>query len=393
MVRQRLHRVRRLPWLAGLACTLPLVALPRSTAAACPEGVAWPVPDWPQALAAGSAARALDDYAFTLVGTDEERTGPRTDGVVVVHEGRIVYERYARGFTADTPHLTWSVSKSMLSAMVGVAVRDGWLDLHDSVCDHYDEVDECTMTPEDLLHMGSGVQWNEGYEDEPYHLSSVIAMLYGEGALDMAAFVGHHPQEAPPGTLYRYSSGDSVLLSAVLAGALPGPLRDRYPQEFLFGPLGMQSAVFEQDRAGTFVGSSYAYATPRDMARFGYLYLHDGCWDGQRLLPEGWVEQSRAVNPVFLQEASFEWERDADAVPGSHWWTNHAIPDRGIDSVWPDVPADAFQASGHWGQSITVVPSEALVVVRTADDREPGALDKNEFLPLAIAVAKEAAGT
>jgi CubicO group peptidase (beta-lactamase class C family) len=103
------------------------------------------------------------------------------------------------------------------------------------------------------------------------------------------------------------------------------------------------------------------------------------------------VADSAAINPVFLVEASFEWERDGDAVPGRHWWTNHAIPERGIDSVWPDVPEDAYQASGHWGQSITVIPSEALVVVRTADDREPGALDKNRFLSLAIAVAREAA--
>jgi CubicO group peptidase (beta-lactamase class C family) len=203
--------------------------------------------------------------------------------------------------------------------------------------------------------------------------------------------VGHHPQEGPPGTFYRYSSGDSVLLSAVLAGALPHALQDTFPQEFIFGPLGMQSAVFEQDRAGTFVGSSYAYATPRDMARFGYLYLHDGCWDDRRILPEGWVQETTAVNPVFLAEASYEWAQSGDAVPGRHWWTNRSIPERGIDVLWPDVPEDAYQASGHWAQSITVIPSEALVVVRTADDREVGALDENRFLALAIAIAREAA--
>lgn len=379
-----------LPWatLAGLA----LVALPAMpAAAACPTGVTWPTPDWPEALHEGAAARELDALAFTLVGADADRTGPRTDAVLVVHQGRLVYERYGRGWEAEHPHLTWSVSKSMLSALVGVAVGEGWLDLHESICDYYDDARECMMTPDHLLSMGSGLDWNEGYEDEPYHLSSVIAMLYGEGALDMAAFVGHHPQEAPPGRLYRYSSGDSVLLSAVLAGALPSEARDTFPHDWLFEPLGMHSAVFEQDRAGTFVGSSYAYATPRDMARFGYLYLRDGCWEDQRLLPEGWVAESVAVNPVFLVEASYEWARDDDAVPGRHFWTNHAIPELGIDAVWPDVPEDAYQASGHWGQSITVIPSEELVVVRTADDREPGVLDKNRFLSLAIAVAQEAA--
>lgn len=384
-----MHVLRSLTAWAALAS--PLLTLPRPAAAACPTGVTWPAPDWPVALADGPAVRALDELAFTLEGADADRKGPRTDGVVVVHQGRIVYERYARGWQTEAPHLTWSVSKSMLAAMVGVAVGEGWLDPAESVCAYYDAVDECSMTPDDLLSMGSGLDWNEGYEDEPYHLSSVIAMLYGVGALDMAAFVGHHPQEAPPGELYRYSSGDSVLLSAVLAGALPADLRDTFPHEFLFGPLGMESAVFEQDRAGTFVGSSYIYATPRDMARFGYLYLRDGCWAGERLLPEGWVQDNAAVNPVFLVEASFEWARDGDAVPGRHFWTNHAIPERGIDKHWPDVPEDAYYASGHWGQSITMIPSEDLVVVRTADDREPGALDRNRFLALAIEVAQEAA--
>lgn len=375
---------------AALPVLLATLASPAPARAACPAGVVWPEPDWPQALAEGPAVDELDALAFTLVGADEDRTGARTDAVLVLHEGRIVYERYARGWEASHPHLTWSVSKSMLAAMVGVAVGEGWLDLEDSVCDHYDEVDECDITPGDLLGMGSGLEWNEGYEDEPYHLSSVIAMLYGLGALDMAAFVGHHPQEAPPGTLYRYSSGDSVLLSAVLAGALPAAMHDTFPHDFLFGPIGMHSAVFEQDRAGTFVGSSYVYATPRDMARFGYLYLRDGCWDDRRILPEGWVEDTSAVSPAFLVEASYEWARDGDAVPGRHFWTNRSIPELGIDAVWPDVPEDAYQASGHWGQSITMIPSEDLVVVRTADDREAGVLDKNRFLSLAIAIAREA---
>lgn len=378
--------------LAGPLLLVPLsLSLPAPAHAACPTGVSWPSPDWPEALARGPSVDDLDTLAFTRVGADEDREGPRTDAVLVIHAGRIVYERYAAGWDAEHPHLTWSVSKSMLSAMLGVAVGEGFIDLQGSICDYYGEADECDTTPDDLLSMASGIDWNEGYEHDPYYLSSVIAMLYGEGALDMAAFVGHLPQESPPGRVYRYSSGDAVLLSAVLAGALPPAMRDTYPQDFLFGPLGMTSAVFEQDRAGTFVGSSYVYATPRDMARFGYLYLQDGCWEDRRILPEGWVEDTTGVNPVFLIEASFEWSRDGDAVPGRHFWTNHPVPELGIDAVWPDVPDDAYQASGHWGQTITVIPSADVVVVRTADDREPGVLDENRFLALALAVAEEAA--
>ncbi len=377
--------------LAGAALALGVGVVPATAHANCPFGVTWPEPDWPVDRIEGPAVEALDRHAFTLVGADEDRRGLRTDGLVVVHRGRIVYERYGRGFGPDNPHLTWSVSKSMLDAMLGVAIEQGHLGLNDSVCDYFDPVYACDMTPADLRDMASGLDWNEGYEDEPYYLSSVIAMLYGHGALDMAAFVGVHPSAAPPGTLYRYSSGDSVLLSAVLAGALPSRLHDTFPLEFIFEPIGMTSAIFEQDRAGTFVGSSYAYATPRDMARFGYLYLRDGCWEGQRLLPEGWVEQSTEVNPVFVADASFEWARDSDPVPGRHWWTNNPVPDLGIDSVWPDVPSDAYIASGHWGQMIAVIPSEDLVIARTADDREVGIFDKNRMLKLAMDVVHQEA--
>ncbi|MCA9653831.1 MAG: serine hydrolase [Myxococcales bacterium] len=378
--------MKHAPLLAALLLALAPAA---SAEAACPEGVSWPTTTWPKTQHYGPATDALGDFAFTLVGTDEERKGVRTDGVLVVHHGRIVYERYARGFGADNPHLAWSVSKSMIDALLGMAVVRGWLTLDDSVCDHYDHVDECSITIADLHAMGSGLDWNEGYENDPYYLSSVIAMLYGVGALDMAAFVGSHGLEHTPGTVFRYSSGDTVLLSAVIAGALPDDLHSSFPRQWLFEPLGMSSAIFEQDRAGTFVGSSYAYATPRDMARFGYLYLHDGCWEGERLLPEGWVERSTGVNPVFVQDA-LVWDEQTDNVPGRQWWTNHPVPELGYDALWPDVPEDTFQASGHWGQTITVIPSLDLVVVRTADDRETGVLDENRFLRLAIELAQEA---
>ncbi|KIG15185.1 Beta-lactamase class C [Enhygromyxa salina] len=359
--------------------------------AACPQDVAWPEPDWAvEPLGQSAAQTAFEDYLFTLVGADEDRLGVRTDGVVVVHRGRIIYERYARGYAQHKRHLTWSVSKSIHNALVGVAVMRGDLGVEDSVCDYYPvDADACDMTVDDLLSFGSGYDWNEGYEDDPYYLSSVIAMLYGVGSRDMARFVAGHELAYEPGTVYRYSSGDSVLLSAVLEGALPESLRASHPWEFLFDPIGMDSAVFERDQAGTFVGSSYAYTTPRDMARLGYLFLRDGCWEGQQLLPEGWVAFSTAPNPAFLSERSFEWARDDDASAGRHWWINAPIPELMIDSRWPSAPPDTYAALGHWGQTIFVIPSEDLVVVRTADDRETGAFDKDRYLGLALGLAAE----
>lgn len=378
--------LRRLGAFVGAVAGCALLATPAR--ADCPPNDVWPGDDWSVDLVDGPQKAALDDYAFTLTGSDDERLGIRTDGMVVIHRGQIIYENYGRGFEKHHPHLTWSVSKSFLNALVGVGVGRGLLTLEDSACDYYDDVDDCEITVGDLLNMGSGLEWNEGYEDDPYHLSSVIAMLYGVGALDMARFTGEHPTESKPGTVYRYSSGDSNLLAAVLAGSMEESQRDDFPWTWLFDKIGMDTTVFEQDAAGTFVASSYVYATPREMARFGYLYQNDGCWDGTRILPEGWVERSVSVNPVFLNEYSFEWDRDGDQVPGSHFWVNRSIPSMAHDKRWSDVPEDAFQASGHWGQTITVIPSEELVVVRTADDREPGTPDKNRFLKLAIELGR-----
>ncbi len=359
--------------------------------AICREDATWPEPDWAEApLPQSPAMAAFEDYVFTLEGSDEERLGARTDGVVIVHRGRIIYERYARGYARHNRHLTWSVSKSIHNALLGIAVGRGDIGVEDSVCDYYPIAeDACDMSVDDLLSFGSGYDWNEGYEDEPYYLSSVIAMLYGVGSRDMAAFVAGHELAYEPGTVYRYSSGDSVLLSAVLEAALPAALRISHPWEFLFDPIGMDSAIFERDRAGTFVGSSYLYATPRDMARFGHLFLEDGCWDGEQLLPEGWVDTSVEPNPVFLSERSFEWARDDDASAGRHWWINAPIPDLAIDSRWPSAPPDTYAALGHWGQTIFVIPSRELVIVRTADDRALGGFDKDRYLGLALDLATE----
>lgn len=375
----------------SLSCAALCLLASAEAAAACPTDVVWPEPAWAEApLPGGPAVEAFEEYLFTLVGADEERLGIRTDGVVVVHRGRIIYERYGRGFAQRNRHLAWSVSKSVLSAMVGVAVLRGDLTVEDSICDHYPQDGEiCDVTVGDLLDWGSGLDWNEGYEDEPYYLSSVIAMLYGVGSVDMAAFVAGHGRAHRPGTMHRYSSGDSVLLSAVLAGALGPGLADSYPWELVFDPIGMESAVFERDQAGTFVGSSSVYATPRDLARFGYLFLRDGCWEGERILPEGWVAASTTPNPSFLAQPSPDWERDRGAVPGRHWWLNAPVPELMHESRWQTAPPDTFAALGHWGQTIFVIPSADLVLVRTADDRETGVFDRERYLELALALAAE----
>jgi CubicO group peptidase (beta-lactamase class C family) len=132
---------------------------------------------------------------------------------------------------------------------------------------------------------------------------------------------------------------------------------------------------------GTYVGSSYLWATPRDLARFGQLWLMDGCWQGERLLPEGWVSESTAVSEPMRTRAL---GRDAGDVQGRQVWLNRPVPEIGQDALpWPGVPEGAYAALGHWKQSITVVPDAELVVVRTADDRD-GSYEHARTLRLAL---------
>jgi CubicO group peptidase (beta-lactamase class C family) len=220
----------------------------------------------------------------------------------------------------------------------------------------------------DLMRMSSGIHWVETYEASPI-FSSVTAMLYTRGSADMAAFTASRPIAFPPGSHWLYSSGDSNVLSA----ALKAPLGDRYedyPWTAILEPLGMDTAVYERDAAGTFVASSYLYASARDLGRWGQLWLDDGQWQGRRLLAEGWVRYSTTIAPAFYTTAmSYE---HISSNPGAQWYVNVGDPSRSLEPPWPALPADAFGAAGHWGKFMWVIPSWDMVVIRLGDDRQYG---------------------
>ena len=364
---------------------------PAAPAAACPAPDHAPAADWPTAPEASvppraAAVAALERYAFTLDGPDEARRGVRTDALLVVHRGVVTYERYARGDGPATPHLLWSVAKSATSVLAGVAAAEGAVSPDDSVCRHLRAPPErCGITVRHLLESSSGLDWAERYEGQALQASSVLAMLYGEGRRDMAAFVLGHPARAAPGARWAYASGDALLLAAVLEAAMAPRHGAGWAHARLFDRLGMASAVLERDAAGTPVGSSWLHATPRDLARLGLLALADGCWRGERLLPPGWMAASTAVSPPLRAGSP---DRGPGDVQGWGWWLNRPMPELGQPVPWPGVPVDAFSARGHWGQLLVVIPSLELVVVRTGDDREPGALDADRLVALAIAAGR-----
>lgn len=318
---------------AGQAPTLP--AATSVTADANPyTSAAAPTPS--------DEVQAALDHAFGSDLDEAGRAALGTRGIVVLKDGELVAEQYAPGFDASTPQLGWSMTKSLTNLLVGRLVAQGEASLDDDHLRPEWTDGRASITIRNLLQMTSGLQW-----DETYDLGTPITrMLYLEP--DMGGYVASLPLAHEPGTYLQYSSGSTTLLCSILA---PGRGGADWPRTELFAPLGLASMTLEPDGAGTPVCSSYAWATPRDWAAVGQFALLDGVWNGERLLPEGWMAES--VKAVDVQS-----EEDGYA---SGWWANQR-PDGSL--VYASLPADAYMAIGHDGQWIVVVPSEQLVVTR-----------------------------
>ena len=244
-------------------------------------------------------------------------------------------------------------SKSVTSALVGVLVKAGKLELHGPapVVEWQKPGDpRQAITLDMLLRMSSGLAFNEGYGD-PF--ADVLHMLYRSE--DFGGYAAQCDLAHTPDSHWSYSSGTSNLVSRIVREAVGGTQADyfNFPRTVLFGPLGMGSAVMEPDASGTFVGSSYTYATARDWARFGLLYLKDGVWQGERILPEGWVKYSATPTPT-APKGNY----------GAHWWLNAGTSAEPESRPMPTLPADLYFASGHEGQFVIVVPSRDVVIVR-----------------------------
>jgi CubicO group peptidase (beta-lactamase class C family) len=333
-------------------------------------------PASPQTISDAGLDDVAASYDFTAMRKELFEGSWQTEGVVVMHQGKVVFEEYAKGFKPESRHITYSVSKSIGAALVGVAVKEGLLKREEKICTYYPapagaDATFCDITVDHLLHMSSGLKWVEDYGDPAK--SNILPMLYGDEA-DMGEYVARQPREAPAGTRWLYSSGDSNLLARVLRAALGGTDMRVWAKQKLFGPAGLDRVIFERDRSGTLVFSSSCFMTPRDMAKFGQLYLDDGVAAGNtRLLPEGWVKATQTPAPAVSTPVA----RNPDAGPGDSggsystgFWLNavKADADRGT-WLYPQAPADTYSAEGHWGQKIMIVPSRRLVVARVGNDR------------------------
>ncbi|MFE4107006.1 serine hydrolase domain-containing protein [Almyronema epifaneia] len=320
-------------------------------------------------LPAHVQAEALDSVIASAFEESNPRRLQRSRAVLVVQAGEIIAERYAPGFTAETPFLGWSMAKSVVNALIGILVQQGKLalDTYSLVADCNEAGDRCDqITLDQLLRMSSGLPFSEIYSNP---LSNVTKMLFSRG--DMAAYAANRALEEAPGVHWSYASGTTLILCQIIRQVVGGTAADyfAFPHRALFEPLGMTSAVLEPDAAGTFVGSSYLYATARDWAKFGQLYLQDGVWRGERLLPEGWVAYSRTPAPAAPQQQY-----------GAHFWLKVPRSYASKRSPRPQMPADAFMASGYQGQLLTIIPSLDLVVARFGLSQLRGSWDHEWFI-------------
>jgi len=320
------------------------------------ESIAGPIPDRdrrlnnsPYPFGSGDAV----DTVFTNIDYDQLQRGvdeafdtdreeiKKTRAVLVLYKDHLIAEKYAPEFTKETKLLGWSMTKSITSAVLGVMEKQGKITLEqNNLFPEWENDERAGITLDHMLQMSSGLEWEEDYST----ISDVTKMLFL--AEDMTKVQLNKPLLHEPGEVWNYSSGTTNLLS--------GFIRDQFTthQEYLnfwyselIDKVGMTSMTLEPDVAGNFVGSSYSWATARDWAKFGLLYLHKGNWNGDQVLNKSWVEYT--IKPA----------KGAEGEYGGHFWLN-------AESFYPNLPRDLFSANGFQGQHVFVIPSKELVVVR-----------------------------
>ena len=323
------------------------IARARAHRAAVVPSVAAPALPWPQ-----GEATAVTDPGIQGLLADAALAGPGMRALVVVRDGAIVAERYAPGFDSHMPLQGWSMTKTVNAVLFGMVARERRIGAERAgLFDVWRGDARAGIAIADLLSMSSGLAFDEGYGGA----SDVTRMLYLEA--DMARYAAARPQAQPLGKRFAYSSGSAVLIARIWQDALANPARALgYPREALFGPLGMHSAVLEADARGTFVGSSYMYATAHDWARFALFLLDDGVWRGLALLPSGYVANMRTAG----QAAPGRYGRGQVWLHGPRG----ATPEGTAADAGFDLPDDTFWMLGHDGQSIALVPSRKLALVR-----------------------------
>lgn len=331
---------------------LPSLDLPYPLAD--PARIPWPNGDLlskagPPGAVNPKALSAASRWAF-------ERKSPTqvTLSLLVIHKGRIVHERYAAGVDMTTRTRTWSTAKSITATLIGMLVDQGRLSLDKPLGVEWlprvpiaESDPRGAITLRNLLNMSSGLIPVDD-DNLEYATGSGLAYWAGYSSVEGAL---RRPLFRKPGTYWNYENYDTLLAVHAMKQVLGEQAYREFPRRALLDRIGMRNTLISTDRFGDFILSSQVYTNARDLGRFGLLYLHDGLWDGQRLLSKEWIQFVRTPAPA-ANNTGHEY--------GGHWWL---VPDDRND-----VPKDAYTTVGNRGQFVIVVPSHELVIVRRGLD-------------------------
>jgi len=316
------------------------------------DSIPWPSGDLIKndSLPSGINRRQLQQTVQKVFEENDPKRISGTRAVVVLYDGKLVAEKYAPGYNLHSRMLGWSMAKSVTAALIGILVKDGKLKVQmpAPVPEWKRESDSRhAITLEQLLQQTSGLDFEEDYSKA----SEATNMLFKNG--DMAAFTARRPLRYTPGTVFNYSSGNSNILSRIIRQNVGEAAYHSFPAEALFYKIGMYGAIMELDASGTFIGSSFMYATARDWARFGLLYYNNGVWNGEQVLPEEWAKKTSLPSAA-----------DSQKHYGYQFWLNGFDKKNMSKRLYPDVPSDMYFADGYGGQQVYIIPSKKLVVVR-----------------------------
>jgi CubicO group peptidase (beta-lactamase class C family) len=343
------------------------------------ETLPWPTGDrisdtrMPKELNSDAMKRALDKEF-----SDTDPVKPRrTRAVIVVYRGQLVAERYAEGFSRKTRMHGWSMTKSITSALVGILVGQGKISVDSpaQIDEWQDPGDErAHITISHLLRMSGGFDFHHDMDPAGQRQQALF------GGIDSCAYSINCPLEVKPGTRWEYANANPHVLLKVIRNVVGKTDRDNllFRRRVLFDKIGMRSAIIEPDPFGNLIGTSFGWATARDWARFGLLYLNDGIWEGERVLPEGWVDYTRTPAPTstYKHYGALFWlnagAQDFKNSPETK--TSRNVP------PFPRLPSDAYFAFGHDGKRIAIIPSRKLVVVRLGLSRSDETWDYEGFL-------------
>ena len=331
------------------------------------ENTRWPIPDWEVSENLNQIdtdqCQNFENFAF-------KTKGVKTDGLLIIKNGIIDYEKYSNDYDVNRPHVLWSVTKTITGILLGTAERDGRINLDDKLFNFYPNSNADNnynkITIKNLLYLDTGFIWDE--KNQSINDNSVVEMLFGKGHKDMALFATRNKLiKEGPFYEWTYSTGTPTITMGVLHKVYGDKINDEFPWMNLFNPLGLHTAFFERDLTGSYIGGAGAFATPRDLAKIGHLFLNQGIWDGEVIITPGWIKKMLTPSPGYISPGTVIDDVRDTGVYGGSLWINRAVK-KGQGKPYPYSPDDMYLAVGLQGQLLIMLPSQKMLIVRTGHD-------------------------